>query len=49
MTILEEDLKTIKTVLMQYRGAYHVSNTDRSALKDAWKRITNEINKETIK
>lgn len=48
MTILEQDLKTIKVMLMQKRGAYHISNSDKLALIQAMQRINQEV-KELLK
>jgi hypothetical protein len=41
-TILEHDLKTIKTVLMQGRGGYHITKTDYIEFLEALKRINTE-------
>lgn len=42
MTVLEEDLKLIKVVFMQKRGAYHISENDKKELQEALNRINAE-------
>lgn len=42
MTILEEDLKLIKTMFMQKRGAYHISENDKVKLQEALNRVNAE-------
>lgn len=43
MTILEQDLKTIKVMVMQKRGAYHISEDDKKRLKESLNRINEEV------
>lgn len=48
MTILDEDLKLIKTVLLQKRGGYHISKTDKVLFEAALERIKNEAKEITL-
>lgn len=42
MTILEEDLTTIRVTLMQKRNGYHISDNDIKELEEALNRINQE-------